>query len=284
MCPVCLNSYKSPVTLKSHRCDPQKTKAPLCCECCKQEFKTEHKLYDHKCQRVVRITKKKEEPKYVCEFCKVGYKSEAGYLKHKCKYRKRLNFKNEMFFRIGFNSFIKFHQKFHFKTKTKTVFDFILSTYYDDFIKFGEYAMAIGMTRVEEYINFLIKNDVGIKDWTNDKIYELFIVEKLKYEDAFDAIKRSMSTAERWAIKNQKSINDYFREAGSRTIISNIKAGKVSPWFIYNTKSGKDFIKRLDDHSIKSIIEAIDPKFWGGKFKDTPYTNDIKDVLKNAGF
>lgn len=284
ICGKCLNVYSSPLGLNKHKCNPKKTRnVKMSCVTCKQVFGSEDKLENHKCQRAFKVVKEKP-PEFVCEFCNKGYETEGRYLKHRCKYRSRLNFKSELYFRIAFNAYIKFHQKFQYRCTAKSEIDFIKSKYYDGFIKFGKYAIGVGMTRVDEYISFLLKYDVGLDDWTKDEIYELYVVERMKTENAYDAIQRSMKTAEKWAEKNHQKIGDYFRLAGTHTIISNIRTGRVSPWFLYNSKSGKDFIRKLDQKQLDSLQPTIDPVFWGKQFKSVDYMSDIKTVLKGIGF
>lgn len=231
--------------------------------------------------------KKDISSEYQCSLCNKKYKTEGGLLFHKCKNKQRLNSKEELHSRIGFMAYLKFYETLQSaKTRKKAITfeDFAKSSYYNGFIKFGHYVADMKMMEPENYISFLIHNDVPLQKWTDDKVYIYFVAKRLKSEKPDYAIERSLRTMQRWAEENETTWDRYFQEAGQMKIVSNLRTGKISPWIIYNTKSGKQFLASLSDSEVDCVFTIIDPDFWKHEFrKRRTETNAIMSVLKEAG-
>ncbi|ASV44162.1 hypothetical protein PBI_SCTP2_147 [Salicola phage SCTP-2] len=236
-------------------------------------------------RKLKKSSKKKND--YQCELCKKTYKTERGLLFHMCESKKRMNEKEHLYARIAFMAYIRFHQFIQpegFKKRPKKYSDFVNSPYYKGFIDFGHYVADMNMNEPEKYIDFLIKNSVPLKDWSNDRIYELFITDILKKEKPDRAIERSIKTMKKWASENETTWIKYFDEASNFRILSNVKTGKISPWIIFNTKTGKQFLKSLRDNEIDYVYNIINPDYWNKKFeKNETDAKAVSNVLKNAG-
>lgn len=231
--------------------------------------------------------KEKIGNEYKCSLCNKKYKTEGGLLFHKCKNKQRLNSKEELHSRIAFMAYLKFYETFQSaRTRKKeiTFEDFAKSTYYNGFIKFGHYVADMKMMEPENYISFLINNDVPLKKWTDDKVYIYFVARRLKNEKPDYAVERSLRTMQKWAEEHGTTWDKYFEEAGHMRIVSNLRTGKISPWIIYNTKSGKRFLAGLSDNEVDCVFSIIDPDFWKHEFrKRRTETDAIMSVLKEAG-
>lgn len=236
-------------------------------------------------RKLKKSSKNKNDHK--CELCGKTYKTEKGLLFHTCESKKRMNEKEELYARIAFMAYIRFYQFIQpqgFKKKPKKFSDFVNSPFYKGFVEFGHYVADMKMNNPDKYIDFLIRNDVPLKKWTNDRIYEMFVTEILKKEKPVYAIERSIKNMERWAEEHDSAWEDYFNKASNFKIVSNIKTGKISPWIIYNTKSGKRFLKTLSENEINYIYNIINPEYWKTRFnKDDEDTKAISSILKKAG-
>jgi hypothetical protein len=63
-----------------------------------------------------------------------------------------------------------------------------------------------------------------------------------------------------------------------------IKDGKVSPWIILNSISGKKLLDQLDDTQLSAISNIIDPIFWSKKFKESKRDMElVKKIIKEVG-
>jgi len=233
------------------------------------------------------IKGKRSKNLYKCDLCKKNYKTEGGLLFHKCENKIRLNSKEELFSRIAFMAYIKFYETLQCNKQRKKPIrfeDFITSRYYNGFIKFGHYVADMKMLEPEKYIDFLIKNNVPLDKWTKDSMYEIYISQKVKSEKPDYAIEKSLDTMQKWADEHKESWDMYFEKAGQMRIVSNLRTGKISPWLVYNTKSGKRFLASLTDKDVDCMYKIIDPEYWQGAFKrHSEETKAITSVLKSAG-
>ena len=63
-----------------------------------------------------------------------------------------------------------------------------------------------------------------------------------------------------------------------------INQGKISPWVLYNCKSGQKLLSDMSDEQIELIMLVINPEWWKKLFRTK--TNDVdfaKEVLHKAG-
>lgn len=227
-----------------------------------------------------------EKPaKYGCEFCKREFLRESTVLKHICEYKHRWLEKDRQGNRIGFQAWLQFYKKNSAGKKNKTYEEFIKSAYYIAFVKFGNYCVEISALNIPRFADWLIKNQVKIDTWTSDKVYTTFLIEHLRNEDSMDAIARSVETTMELAEREHILGKDYFKYGNKNTICYAITTGKISPWILYHSDSGKKFLDTLDETQIKMVIEYINPELWAIKFKRNPdQVIEVKKLLDIAGY
>lgn len=221
---------------------------------------------------------------FECPFCNKKYKKVETLTTHKCKIRDRLNIKSETYFRLAFLAFNIFYEWGFPRGKPKTEIDFIKSKYFDNFLEYGEFMVAVKINDLGKYTKFLLSNNVPIKHWCDESIYNTFIDRTIKSEPPEMAVERTITTMENWGYTNNKPFQNFFIEAEPTYILTSIKQGKISPWVVYNTSSGKKFMKRLTPTHIQTLYGLIDPDFWSYEFKK--HKNEvsaISAVLKSAG-
>lgn len=234
-------------------------------------------------------TKKKEETKtatkYSCEFCKREFIRESTVLKHICEYKHRWLDKDKHSNRIGFQSFIQFYKKNSSSKKTKTYEEFIKSAYYTAFVKFGHYCVEINCINIPRFLDWLTENSIKIDTWTSDNVYTRFLIEYLRTEDPYDAIGRSVNTTMELADVENIQIKDVLRYGNKNKICYKITTGKISPWMLYQSESGVEFLNKLDESQVKIVIDYINPELWALKFKREPdIVTGIKKLLSDAGY
>jgi hypothetical protein len=234
-------------------------------------------------------TKKTEETnhtgKFSCEFCKREFVRESTVLKHICEYKHRWLEKDRQGNRIGFQAFIQFYKKNSAAKKERTYEEFIKSAYYIAFVKFGSYCVDINAINVPRFLDWLNKNQIKIDTWTSDSVYTKFLQEYLRNEDPMDAIARSVETSINLAEREKILTKDYLRYGNSNNICYAITTGKISPWMLYHSESGKQFLNKLDETQVKMVIDYINPELWAIKFKrNTDDVNEVKKLLDTAGY
>lgn len=222
--------------------------------------------------------------KYQCEFCEHEFLRESTIRKHLCESKRRWMDRDKHANRIGYNSWIQFLHKTS-NRKKKDYMDFAKSAYYSAFVKFGNYCIDAQVLNVLRYVDWLLKNQISIDTWNKDSNYTKFIIDYLKIEDPLDAIARSIETciqlAESFNIKN----NDVLRYGNANKICFEITKGKISPWMLYHSASGLEFIESLDTTQQKMILEYINPEQWAIKFKrNANMINEVKELLRAGGY
>ena len=63
-----------------------------------------------------------------------------------------------------------------------------------------------------------------------------------------------------------------------------IRAGKISPWILYNSKGGIKLMESFNEEQMIMIEEYVSPTAWTKRFEQSP--EDVKfalDVTKAAG-
>lgn len=222
---------------------------------------------------------------YSCEFCKRSFIRESTVLKHICEYKHRWMDKDKQGNRLGFQSWVEFYKKNSTSKKQKTYEEFIRSAYYIAFVKFGSYCIDVNVLNVSRYIDWLLKNQIKIDSWCQDSNYTKFLIEYLRIEDPMDAIARSIETTINLAEVERILSKDYLRYGNSNKICYAITTGKLSPWILYHSASGKEFLDKLDESQIKMIIDYLNPELWAIKFKREPEkVDEVKSLLTLAGY
>jgi hypothetical protein len=227
-----------------------------------------------------------DEPmKFGCEFCKRVFLRESTVMKHMCETKDRWLNKDKQGNRIGFQAWVQFYKKNTATKKQKTYEEFIKSAYYIAFVKFGNYCVNVNAINISRFTDWLLKNQIKIDNWCSDTTYTRYLIEYLKVEDAFDAIHRSVETTIDWAEKDNIQPKDYLRYGNTNRICLLIATGKISPWMLYCSDSGIQFLDKLNEAQVKIVIDYINPELWKIKFnRDEQLKQQITDTLKIAGY
>lgn len=228
--------------------------------------------------------KNNSESKLNCEFCERDFIRETSFLKHICENKRRWQDKDKRGNQIGFQAWIQFYTK-HSSRKKKDYTDFIKNAYYSAFIKFGNYCLDAQVMNVPRYIDWLLKEKISIDQWNRDSNYTKFIIDYCKTEDPIDAIARSIETTVRLAEQDRIQTKDVFRYGNKNRICFEITKGKISPWMMYHSQSGLEFISTLDSTQEKMILDYINPEQWAIKFKkNSNIIAEVKTLLSAGGY
>jgi len=230
-------------------------------------------------------TKKTQVIKHVCEFCGKEFARETSIIVHMCETKRRYQQRDLKGNIIGYNTWLEFYKKNTAGKKQRQYMDFIKSAYYSAFVKFGHYCIDAHVINVGRYANYLIKNKISIDRWAKDKSYTDFIISYLKEEDPLDAIARSIETTIDLAKQDGIQTKDIFRYGNKNRICYNITKGKISPWMLYQSESGTEFLSNLDETQIKMIVDYIQPEQWAIRFKrHSDMLKEVKSLLKAGGY
>ena len=226
---------------------------------------------------------KTEETNLTCEFCKHTFTRKGSFLNHICENKHRWLDRDRRSNQVGFQSFVQFYQKHSASRKLKTYEEFIKSPYYVGFTKFGSYCVEVNAINVPRLVDYYLKENIKLTEWTSDTNYAKFLVEYLKTEDPIDAVGRSMQYCDELAVSENIQPNDYLRYGNRNKICSAIYGGRISPWVLYQSESGVKMLDELTPDQVRMIYDYINPIEWAAKFsKDTEDVDLVKQILDLA--
>lgn len=202
-----------------------------------------------------------------CEHCGRTFIRDSTLLKHLCEQKRRWMDADRPSSRIGYSAWSEFYSICQPSKKKKDYAAFIQSPYYSSFVKFGNYCVDIKAVGVPSYINYLIRANVPIDDWTRDSVYSIFLTDYLRSENSLDAITRSIKNIALECDSENIDLRDFFRYASQNKICQMIITGKISPWMIYHSKAGLEFLENINESHRSVIFNYIDPEKWMIKFK-----------------
>jgi len=220
---------------------------------------------------------------YKCEFCGKKFAKEKTLIVHVCEKKRRYLARDEKHVRAGLMTYQRFYEiSQNFKGK-KTFDDFANSPYYTAFIKFGSLIANTNPIYPERFIEWVIKSGVKLDHWARDEMYDKYIIDLIKTEPADGAIQRTIGTMMDWAEENNSTWEHYFKYVNLNRATYQIREGKISPWIIFNCKSGKEMLQNMNDEQLEILSPFIDPKFWIARFKKTPADTElVKEVIREA--
>jgi len=222
---------------------------------------------------------------YTCRYCEREFKRESSLAVHVCEQKKRFQEKDERGVQIGYQAYLKFYEYTQGSAKLKTFEDFAGSPYYRAFVKFGRYCVSIGAIDVPKFIEYVVKNNKKLDHWAKDSVYQEYLMNLLVTERADRALVRAMEYSITWGEENNSNPQDVIRFNNSNRVCQLITKGTLSPWVIYNSSSGMDFLSKLNEEQQKIIWEYIYPETWERIF--SKYVADqeyVKEMLKQAGW
>jgi hypothetical protein len=200
-----------------------------------------------------------------------------------CEQKSRHLQKNEKRVQYGYQTFVKFYQISANFNGTKTYDEFCKSPFYNAFVKFGSFISNVKPLYPEKYIEWILRSGVKIDKWCDDSLYEKYVVELIFKENVETALERSIGTMVEWAAENNSSWNHYFYYVNYNRAVWHIKDGKISPWLLLNSESGKTLLQKFTDEQLSLIFSVMDPQKWSIKFKKHPADLQlVKEIIKES--
>lgn len=222
---------------------------------------------------------------YQCEFCKKTFARESTIAVHMCEPKRRRMQQNERGVQIGFQAYLEFYRLMNKSSKQRTFDDFADSPYYKAFVKFGRYCVDTKVINPSRMIDWLLKNQKKIDQWCSDRIYTEYLIDYLQIESVADALARSVEYSIDWAERNQARPQDCLRYGSANGTCYAIVTGRISPWVIYNSESGQQFLDSLSSEQVLMIWPYINSDIWQKKFHSNSEDQEYaRDILNTAGW
>jgi hypothetical protein len=148
-------------------------------------------------------------------------------------------------------------------------------------VKFGNYLVQLRCVNVEAFSDYILQSKVKIDHWTRDEHYTAWLVNYIKREPADRAVERSIETMSRWGNDVGQDFNRYFALISGNQIVSDIVNGRISPWLLYHSRTGKEFLSTATEEQMQLMIPFIDPGWWTSRFsnlsEDVEFVKNICD-------
>lgn len=220
-----------------------------------------------------------------CNFCDRDFQRETTLAVHMCEQKRRYQEREEVGVSIGFQAYLRFYEITQGSARLKTWDDFAKSAFYRAFVKFGRHVVAIRAINVPRFTDWLIRGNRKIDHWCQDQQYQDFLVELVRTEAAADAVARAREQALDWSEKTGNPAHDYLRFGNTNAVCYAVTTGRITPWVLYNTASGEEFLSNLNAEQITMIWPMIDTDFWHRRLQD--YASDaewVRGILTREGW
>jgi hypothetical protein len=231
--------------------------------------------------------KNESNPTFKCKYCDKSFRKESTLAVHQCESKRRALQEKEMGVQLGLQAYLRFYEFTQGSAKLKNYENFSTSPYYNAFVKFGRYCQEIRCINFTNYLDWLLKNNKKLDYWCSDKFYTEWLPDYLKKEAVQDALERALKEMQQYADDHPELKNgftDYFRYGNSNRICHHITTGRISPWIVYNSSSGIEFLENLSEEQVGIVLPWINPDHWQRKFRDyMADTEWAKDILEKAG-
>ncbi len=222
------------------------------------------------------------ELNFKCDHCGKLFAKEKTLVVHICEPKRRYLSRNEKHVQAGLLTFQKFYEISQ-KGKPKTFDDFVSSSYYTAFVKFGSFIINTAPIYPERFIEYVIKSGVKLDHWCRDELYEKYVQDLIKIEPADGAVQRTIKHMMDWGESNQAPWEHYFKYVNLNRAAHDIKEGLVSPWLVLNSKAGKEMLQKMNDEQLEIVSANIDPQYWLRRFKTLPADIElVRDIIREA--
>lgn len=219
-----------------------------------------------------------------CKWCNKSFKSERTLSVHMCPKKRRWADKDMTHVRLAHRTFQIFYDINTSSTKPKSMEDFIRSSYYEGFTKFGRSCIVNEYLEPERFAEWLIRNGKKLQHWDKDKMYDEYLLEYVQKEPGMRALERTIKHMADWAAENNTDWCDYFRTVSANRAVHDIRSAKVSPWALHLSESGVELLGRMNNEQIEIIKPLINVEFWVRVFtKSKQETDEVELMCKTAG-
>lgn len=220
---------------------------------------------------------------YACQYCKTKFSKEKTLVVHVCEQKRRALAKTEKHVILGYDTFNRFYKTTQNSRGDKTYDEFARSSYYNAFVKFGSFISNVNPLYPDRFINYVVTSGVKLDHWCREELYEAYVLDLIKVESVETALERSIIHMQGWGDSNKAKWNHYFSYVSLSRACYDIKDGKISPWLVLNSATGKELLRKMNDEQLAAISHMIDPPFWVAKFKRYPKDVElVKDVVRES--
>lgn len=203
-----------------------------------------------------------------CQYCDTGFVNEDRYIRHRCKQMDR---HEEIQTPIGLSALSHYRTWMTVKKRTApNAEQFLNSKLYTTFVKFTKFAQATGIPNTEQYIKYMVRQDVSPTIWTNDQIYG----EYLRWLDkGADPYKQASTTVE-FILKVADALDcdpgEMFDNLTANDVIVMLQQRRLSPWILLHSRKFLQFLENSPTEQRLQIMSIVKPDTWKQRRADKP--------------
>ena len=219
-----------------------------------------------------------------CDYCKKEFVREISFANHVCKLKRRFLEKDRKYATLAFATYQKFYEIEYRGRKTVTYDQFMRSTLYEAFIRFGKHMVDIGAVNPPEFIDFVVRSKTPIDKWCKDDLYRSYIGQLALKETPYRAVERNILLMQSWANDTGHELQDFFVKISPVLATQWLLSGRMSPWVMINCGTGQELISRFSAEQMDMLKDVLNIRFWNGKFsRHKEEVAQIIATLKEAG-
>lgn len=207
---------------------------------------------------------------YRCDFCQREFQRETSLMVHMCETKRRNQERHERGVELGLQAFLRFYETLQGSSRLKGWEDFVSSSYYKAFVKWGRYCVNTRVINPARYLDWLLKQNKKIDRWASDTIYTEYLLQYLPVEAVQDAIGRARDWSEDWSERTGSPARDFLRYGNSNAICHAVATGRISAWVLYNSDSGRAWLADLSSEQMQIVWPYIDSDVWSRRFQQYP--------------
>jgi hypothetical protein len=223
------------------------------------------------------------DQQFVCQYCSKAFMQEKTLFVHVCEQKRRHLARGEKHAILGYETYNQFYKRSQNNKGDKTYEEFCKSPYYTAFVKFGSFVSNVNPLYPDKFIDYVVTSGVKLDHWCRDELYDKYVVDLVKKEPVEVALERSIVHMQNWADDNHAQWNHYFSYVSLSRATFDIKDGKISPWIVLNSITGREMLRKFNDEQLTAIGSIMDVPFWMNRFKKLPADTElVKQIVKES--
>jgi hypothetical protein len=217
-----------------------------------------------------------------CHFCKKIFTRLSSLNVHLCESKRRWANRDDKNVRMAFAAWLHWCKKtgMYYNKKTALTYDdFMNSSAYIPFVKFGYFVEEHRISNYLSYIDFMVKNNYKISDWGKDSTYEYFIKMNTRQESVEDAIQKTIKFIDKWSIDNGIDWTDFFIKVSNQQVLDWLRSGRISPWLFFVSEKAQGKIHDMSDEQLILLDKYLDVKWWNQNLRRKPKEKQFVDQI-----
>lgn len=220
--------------------------------------------------------------KHKCHFCEKGFAKERTLDVHICEKKRRWMNKDDRNVRIAYASWLHYCKKTGLYANKKgplSYDDFMRSSIYITFVRFGHFVEETKMQNYLAYVDFMIKNNYKNADWDKNSVYEYFIKMNTRQESIEDAIQKTIKFMDKWSSDQNEEWTDFFIKITNQQALDWLRSGRISPWIFLTSSKARSKMDEMTDEQLMLLDKYLDVKWWNQNLRRKPQDRQYVEQL-----